>query len=255
MYREKLVRTPVKTVNATRLKQLLLDYHQFRYQPYDQLAEERAQLSLWQSERLKSTHQDLYTSPRYHEALDFLLEDLYAPKSFTQRDDDLDRIFPMMVKLLPDSLLYTLAELIELNLLTQTLDLELAKMHFEQMATHTISTESYAEAYRRCNNKHERLHQIQLIANIGNDLDTFVRSRMLRITLKMTRSAAEMAGLGALHQFLSRGFEAFYEMGGVDDLLDKIIERETVILNQIYSNMANPLGMHRESFDILSTIQ
>lgn len=243
MSKEKLLNTKVKTNNAERLKQLLLDYHNFRYREDLSLEAPMAELSKWQTERLKVTHQDLYQAPRYHEGLEFLLKDLYAPKEFTQRDDDLERIFPVAVKLLPDNLLYTISLLVELNLLTQQLDKSLADVLFNQLKVKEISAASYCEAYRLCNNKAQRQHQTQLIANIGNDLDVYVQSRLVRFTLKATRSAAEIAGLGNLHSFLRRGFSAFQEMNGVDELLAIIIKRESAILEAIYNNEDAPLSI------------
>jgi len=241
MSKEKLTNTKVKSDNAGRLQQLLLDYHNFRYRADKSLEKSMEKLSNWQAARLKKTHHDLYTTPRYYQGLEFLLKDLYAPKEFTQRDDDLERVFQTMVKLLPDNLLYTIGLLVELNLLTQQLDEQLAHALFNELKVDEISEESYCEAYRLCNNKTQRAHQTQLIANIGNDLDVYVRSRLVRFTLKVTRSPAEMARLGNLHSFLRRGFEAFYEMKGVDELLEIIVDRETKILNAIFDNDESPL--------------
>ncbi len=242
LYKEKLLNTRVKTDNAVRLQTLLLDYHQFRHQD-DNMAALRAKLSAWQAQRLQTTHQDLYRSEVFHDGLVFLLEELYAPNEFTQRDDDIDRIFPKMVKLLPDNVLSTVSLLIELNLLTQQLDTALAKTLFNELKVTEITPENYAEAYRLCDNYEARIHQIQLTANIGNDLDGFVRSKFLHFTIRISGSAAEMAGLGQLHQFLSKGFDAFHEMGGVDDLLDKIIEREAHILKQIFASSPTALTL------------
>lgn len=243
MYRDKLINTKVKSDNSERLQQLLLDYHNFRYRTDKSLETSMERLSNWQAERLKKTHQDLYTTPRYHQGLAFLLKDLYAPKEFTRRDDDLERVFPTMVKLLPDNLLYTISLLVELNLLTQKLDEKLAHVLFNELNVDDISEDNYCQAYRLCNNKAQRAHQTQLIANIGNDLDVYVRSRLVRFTLKVTRSPAEMAGLGNLHSFLRRGFEAFHEMNGVDELLEIIVSRETTILNAIFDNDKAPLDI------------
>jgi hypothetical protein len=242
LYKEKLLNTPVKTENAARLQQLLLDYHQFRYQE-DAQKEAKAVLTQWQTERLQATHHDLYQSDNYREGLIFLLEELYAPTSFTQRDDDIDRIFPKMVKLLPDSVLSTVSDLIELNLLTQQLDTALAETLFNTLKVDQITHAQYAKAYRLCDNYKDRLHQITLTQNIGQDLDGLVRSKLLHFTLRITGSAAEMAGLGQLHSFLRKGFEAFHLMGGVDELLTHIVERETCILNQIYNNAPSPLSL------------
>lgn len=244
MYKYKLENTKISSETAQHLQTVLLDYHNFRIAfEIHPLRAQITQLESWQSERLLETHQDLHDNAAYSPGLMFLLEDLYSPKDFTQRDHDIDRIFPMMVKLLPGNLLYTVANLIELNLLTQKLDLSLAKVLFEDMKVEEVTKEAYSEAYRICNNKKERLHQIQLIANIGDDLDRYVHSKFLNFTLKMTKRPAEMAGVGALHDFLFRGFTAFKRMESVDKLLEQLITRETDILNRIYDGSTSPFAL------------
>ncbi|HAZ87817.1 MAG TPA: hypothetical protein DCW82_01845, partial [Marinobacter adhaerens] len=119
MYRERLVATEARSESARRLQQLLLDYHDFRRLKAEHpLMEHAVSVADWQAERLKSTHEDLYRHPGYHHGLEFLLTDLYAPAGMTRRDDNIDRVFPKMVKWLPDNLLDTFAGLVELNLIT-----------------------------------------------------------------------------------------------------------------------------------------
>ncbi|MCG8610554.1 MAG: hypothetical protein MI864_08460 [Pseudomonadales bacterium] len=252
MYKEKLLRTKVRTDNAKRLRETLINYCDFRQvNESDSKNRQLAILEQWQSQRLQETHADLHADPEYKEGLDFLLDELYAPKDFTQRDNDIDRIFPMMVRLLPDHLLYTVSLLVELNHLTQSLDYQLldylpalpeAPVDGLDISEY-ITEEQYAKAYRDCANHPERLHQIQLIANVGDDLNRYVRSKFLSFSLKVTKGAAEMAGVGALHQFLNRGFHAFQRMGDVEKMLAIIIERETHILDQIFQGNPTPFSL------------
>ncbi len=246
VYREKLTQTRTRTENASRLKALLIEYHDFRQVRDTEPELSRvAALSQWQAERLKTTHQDLYQDERYRPGLDFLLEDLYSPQTLTRRDDDIDRVFPVMVKLLPDGLLHTVGELVELNLLTQRLDRQLARELFAEMACRHIDAVVYAEAYRRSGQRAERLRQIQLVANIGDDLERYVGSRTLSFALSMTEGAAEMAGLGELHRFLRRGFAAFRAMDGVNELLNRIVSRETDVLEALFRGDAQVLDHTR----------
>lgn len=240
MYREKLINTRARTDNARRLKDLLIAYHDFRQVRDSGTEGDRlAALCQWQAERLKTTHADLYEDSRYRAGLDFLLEDLYAPQTLTRRDDDIDRVFPVMVKLLPDALLATVAELVELNLLTQRLDSQLAHTLFHTQQCRHIDAHTYAEAYRQSAEKEERLRQIQLVANIGDDLDRYVGSRTISFALSITEGAAEMAGLGDLHRFLRRGFSAFRAMNGVDELLTRIVARETEVMEGLFRGDAD----------------
>ena len=247
MSKEKLLSIRPKTAHSRRLQQLLLDYHDYRLQrDAHPLSDFIDYLGDWQVTRLKRTHHDLYLTPQYHDALEFLLKDLYSPKEFTRRDTDLERIFPVMVKLVPDPALGTVANLIELNLLTQKLDEHMAGVLTGEMAVNEITEEAYAEAFRRCDNLTARQHQIFLIQSCGQELEKYVRSRFLSFSLGITEGPAEMAGLGQLHQFLSRGFRSFKAIGGVKPLLDKIMQRESQILDRIQNGFQQPFSFVEE---------
>ncbi len=235
MYRDRLVNTTVSSDNARQLQQQLLAYHDFRcYKADHPLAAQLEPLSHWQAERLKLTHQDLYRHPGYHDGLNFLLTDLYAPAGLTRRDDNIDRIFPKMVKWLPDPVLATFAGLVELNRVTQQLDLALAETLARLDHPLTSLTEAqYCEAYRDAASPGERQRQIELVSSVGRQLERYVRNRTLGWLLSMTRGAAEMADLADLHDFLHRGYRAFRAMDDVDTLIEQLVHRESRVLARI----------------------
>ncbi len=86
-----------------------------------------ATLSAWQSVRLSRTHADMLTDPQFGQACAFFLDDIYAPKDFTQRDYDGQRVYHFMNRFLPEATLHPLAMALEVNSLTQQLDLALAE--------------------------------------------------------------------------------------------------------------------------------
>lgn len=245
MYRERLVATPVQSESARRLQQLLLKYHDFRQlKAAHPLRENTFIIAEWQAERLKTTHEDLYRHPGYHTGLEFLLTDLYAPAGMTRRDDNIDRVFPKMVKWLPDNLLETFAGLVELNLITQQLDLELAELcHELGTPLQSLTSERYCEAYRLSRRTEQRQRQILLVAEVGHQLDRYVRNRTLGWLLSMTRAPAEMANLNDLHSFLHRGYSAFRRMDDVNLLIDRLVTRETRVIQNI-------LARHPQPFDL-----
>lgn len=241
MYRERILNTKTNHPAAIRLKDAMIEYHDFQNTRQNQdLSLQLAKLSQWQSERLKHSHRDLYYSPLYQEGLAFLFTDLYSDTDFSDRDRDLERIFPKMVKLLPNSVLETVSLLVELNMLTQMLDQDLAEKLFVDLSQTNIDEQNYCEAYRRCNNEQKRAYQIKLTEELGKKLDKYARSQVILFSLKLSKGAAESAGLGALHNFLSMGFKAFHSMHNIDMLMHKIALRETQFLNKIMSNNAHP---------------
>jgi hypothetical protein len=245
MYRERLVATEARTESARQLQQLLLDYHDFRHLKAEHpLLESAIHVADWQAERLKATHEDLYRHPGYHHGLEFLLTDLYAPAGMTRRDDNIDRVFPKMVKWLPDNLLDTFAGLVELNLITQRLDLELAELLDQQgVAAHSVTTEDYCAVYRESRLLDQRKKQISLVADVGQQLDRYVRNRTLGWLLSMTRGPAEMADLTDLHSFLHRGYSAFRKMDDVELLIERLVSREQRVMRNILNQHPDPFSL------------
>lgn len=242
MYRDRLVNTQARTERARRLQKLLLDYYDFRFHKAGhRLLNSTFIVADWQAERLKSTHRELYQHPGYHAGLEFLLSDLYAPANMTRRDDNIDRVFPKMIKWLPDHLLGTLAGLVELNLITQQLDLELAERLDERaISASTLTAENYCEVYRASQMPEQRRKQIVLVASVGQQLDRYVRNRTLGWLLSMSRTPAEMAGLSDLHNFLHRGYSAFRKMDNVDLLISRLVAREQQVMNNILNGHPEP---------------
>lgn len=245
MYRERLVATEVHSDSARRLQRLLIEYHDFRqHKATHPLLEDTFRVAEWQAERLKRTHQDLYRHPGYHTGLEFLLTDLYAPAHMTRRDDNIDRIFPKMVKWLPNSLLDTFAGLVELNLITQKLDLELTERLDQQGGPgDSLSNQQYCAAFRASCSLAQRRRQIALVAEVGQQLDHYVRNRTLGWLLSMTRGPAEMADLSDLHSFLHRGYTAFRKMEDVDALIERLVTREQRVLENILNGVPDPFNL------------
>lgn len=248
MYRERILNTKTKHPAAIRLKEAMLEYHDFQAtQKNNSLSIQLDKLSQWQSDRLKHSHRDLYCSPIYQKGLSFLFTDLYSDTDFSDRDRDLERIFPKMIKLLPNSVLETVCLLVELNMLTQILDQELATKLFLDLLHANINEQNYCEAFRLCNNEQKRAYQIKLTQDLGKKLDKYARSQVILYSLKLSRGAAESAGLGALHNFLSSGFNAFHSMQNIDALMQTIATRETQFLKAIMSGNPRPFDFNTET--------
>lgn len=96
---------------------------------YAQDAQLRTQvlaLKAWQAARLARTYTDLLASPRYHDAAQFFLEQLYGARDFSQRDADVERILPKMTRLLPEAALTMIAGAVELDERSESLDTKTA---------------------------------------------------------------------------------------------------------------------------------
>jgi hypothetical protein len=195
-------------------------------------------LRAWQTARLRQTYADLAAQPRYAGAITFFEQELYGSGDFSRRDADLLRVVPAMVRMLPHELVGCVAQAVELNVLSHELDLLLlARL---PRADAAFSVADYCRAYRRAGEFGARRRQVELIGEVGAALDHYVHKRLVRTSLALMRKPAQMAGLGALQEFLERGVTAFRAMRGAQAFLDIVRERETALHDAIAGGSADP---------------
>lgn len=196
-------------------------------------AEFRA-LARFQADRLSATHYDLLESERFGPAAGFFLTDLYGDRDYSPRDEDMERVYPVMIRMMPRGALESIARGMEVHALTQELDLQMVQVLGGDLGSgKSLSAEQYAEAYRRCDNEPERERQIRLIGEVGRALDRVVHHTLVYQTVLLAHGPAHMAGFGALHDFIERGFVAFRHLQGADEFIDTIQKRELAIMAAI----------------------
>lgn len=201
--------------------------------------ERRLRLRAWQAARLAASHGDLLASPRYGQAAEFFLSDLYGPKDFSDRDAEVARILPLMTSMLPVSGLQTVLLAVELDALSEELDAAMVDS-LGDILDAPLTEAAYIAAYRAVGQRGLRERQVALIRETGEALDALAHKSFVRGALKMMQGPAQLAGLGELHRFLVRGFEAFRSMRDADDFLDAIVDRESAILRALFAGRPDP---------------
>lgn len=196
------------------------------------------ELQAWQCKRLLASHKNLWTQQRFNPAMQFFIDELYGPKDFTQRDQDIAKVVPKMAKLLPDKALVSLESALHLNRLSFELDFDLANT----IKSNPINRETYALAYYQCQNQQSRVQQINFIDALGKDLADVVKIKGISTLLMLSRKPAKLAGVIALHEFLESGYQAFKKLGRVEDFIQPIVNSERQIMLDLFDqNRPNPL--------------
>jgi len=204
-----------------------------------ELAAALDRLALWQSRRLNATYADLAHEPRYARAVAFFQTDLYGPGDFSRRDADLARVVPLMVRVLPEGVIATISDAMELSAMSRELDRALLE---KLPMPAPLSVARYCAAYRALANRGARERQIALIVAVGRALDRYVGKTLTRSALAAMRQPARVAGLSALQDFLERGFAAFRQMRGADEFLATVETRETALMNAIFNGDCAPFS-------------
>ncbi|HRQ65309.1 MAG TPA: hypothetical protein PKZ76_10695 [Xanthomonadaceae bacterium] len=205
-------------------------------------------LQRWQSRRLALSFADLAKHPRFAAATRFFLDDLYGEHDFSARDHAIERVAPLLVRLLSEPVIATVADAVEVGALSHRLDLAMAEaLHPELEGGGVLDTEAYARAYRAVGDRTGRERQIELIVILGHALEGHVRRPWVRRLLRLARGPARGAGLGELQGFLERGFAAFLDMGEAAPFLDTIESRERSAMDGLYSGMDDPFALGDEA--------
>jgi hypothetical protein len=232
--------------DVARLLRDLQSSDELRHQPVAAagLDPHLALLRQWQSDRLAQTYADLLDNKQFSAACQFFLSDIYAPRDFTQRDHDVERLHAWLSRVVPASMLKLLTDVVELNALSNALDQRLVRQLVEALGvTDRLSPELYAEGYRQCDNYADRTRQIDLIAEVVGQVGEGARHRMVGAAVKLVQGPAKRAGWLELYGFLERGYAAFRPMRDVKLFVDTIRERETRILDQIYARSPDPFAV------------
>ena len=185
----------------------------------------------YQQRRFSHTYADLLAAPRYAAVARFFLDELYGPHDFTERDAQLARIVPALVRLFPQAMVDAVGTLVQLHALSEVLDSRMSA----NLDGVEVDASRYIEAWCATGMAESRERQIALTLEVGTALDALTRKPLLRNSLRLMRRPAHAAGLGALQTFLEAGFDTFKAMGGAQEFLSLIESREHRLADALFA--------------------
>ena len=201
------------------------------------------ELRRWQAQRLERSFNTFLQDPGTRPAARFFLNDVYGDHDFSRRDADIAKVMPVMQGLLPRPLLASVADGIELGVLTQAFDLRMAEALDRLAPTRRrLDDALYMQAYRAVGLPRLRRHQIGLIGHVGQGLGAALRMPKVGTLLRLSRLPAKAAGFAQLQGFLERGFDAFARLGDIDGFLRDIDRSERAISARLFAGDADPFG-------------
>lgn len=204
-----------------------------------------------QARRFAGSYADLLRSAQYRPAALFFLDELYSEKDFTLRDTQFARIAGALERMFPHQVVQTAVSMAQLHGLTEALDLAMAREW--TLLGGADEASNYVKAWRAVGRRTDRQMQLAAVMDVGRELDRLTRTPGLRLTLKMMRGPANLAGLGALQRFLETGFDTFAAMGrhgqGTEFFLNSVMEREMTLLNRLFD--ADAVACETELADLL----
>jgi hypothetical protein len=196
-----------------------------------------AKIKQIQAQRFVDTYPDLLSSVDCSACAQFFLQELYGARDFSERDTQFARIAGAIELTFPKKVVHIAVTLAQLHSVTEELD--------QAMAQHWCLNRErserlrYQQAWLAVGQRERREWQLATVLLLGEALSEMTRKRGIRLMLKMMRRPAELAGLGALQQFLESGFDHFAGLAkdsrAVATFLDTIRERESIWIADLFA--------------------
>ncbi len=200
-----------------------------------QLLESYDRFATWQLQYLLPFFSDLYAQQGYAAAIDFTMSDL-AGVGVSRRDHDLERVAPIITRMLPTHALETLASAAEMNARVLKVNIGICRCLLVDSALPDVITErAYFVACRQASSLEECAELVHLVTGLGHTLKSLIEVPMIGMLLRTMRAPAHAAGFGALQEFLETGYWTFREIPDIDHFLGEIEGRMISVFERIYT--------------------
>lgn len=197
------------------------------YESYDRFTR-------WQLDYMLPFFSDLLEPEGYAEAVDFIVSDL-AGVGVSERDREIERATPVIVRSLPTHALETAAAAVELNARALEINLGICReLLVDGELPPAITEKDYFIACRKVSSYEECMDLVKLATDLGETLKKLVRVPLIGGLLRTMRKPAHAAGFGALQEFLETGYLTFRRISDIDRFLDHLRERLDQVFGRIY---------------------
>ncbi len=188
----------------------------------------------WQLDYMLPFFSDLLEPEGYADAVDFIVSDL-AGVGVSERDRDIERAAPVIVRSLPAHPLETAAAAVELNARALEINLGICRaLLVNGELPPTIDERSYFTACQAVSSYDECMDLVRLAVELGETLKRLVRVPLIGGLLRTMRKPAHAAGFGALQEFLETGYLTFRRISDIDRFLAMLQLRMDQVFRRIY---------------------
>ena len=193
----------------------------------------RQALQVFQSNRLRREYVALSKMPQYTAVGEFFFTEMYGPRDFSRRDSEAQRL-QHFLHIVPGVAAEDVEEVLRLLELTNQLDNQMARLMQVRETGLKFSEAVYEQAYRDLENYDERFEQLKLVDRCLHNVFRISRHGLIGRALRGAGIIVRIAGIGAIHQFLLKGYDAIRPVREIDTFANTIYKHELKRLNQIY---------------------
>ena len=229
----------------------LARYRALAFHHNPQLAARLSAIQNWQKKRMQHVHEDLFSVPAHHLITQYFLNQLYGGSNFNVLAEQCERILKtakVFEGLVPSSTISTALKATEVAVLAIELDQQLAQhmVHDLRDDRHdpAINDQYMIQLYRLANQASARHHQFNLLDELGDNLDKYIRSTLVHRIFKLSKGLSTRYELSGLYQFADEGFIAMKPLQSAKIYVGEFTQGERDLIEQIYAGHPNSFGRH-----------
>lgn len=211
------------------------------------LAQRLADVQAWQKQRMQKTHVEFFAQPNHQLMTAYFLNRLYGAEDFDILSRQIRRLTNnagIVEKVIPSSALKTGDTGVELARLAIQLDEEIAKYLLEQHpADYPLNDEVMRLAYLACDQASARHHQMDLLEVLGEKLDLYVRSRIVKTAFKLAKGTAKRYRIDPVYDFIDDGFKAMEPLNSAKNFVQVFTSKERQIIEAVHTEHPRPFEL------------
>lgn len=186
---------------------------------------------------------DLRERPGYDDAIDFVISDLVGP-DIAKRDRELEKVVPLMMRMLPEKALAALATAMALNADVLRINLGIADVLGDRVTSgEPVSERDYCAASRQVADFADCERLIATTVEAGLALERIVALPMISPLLRSMRGPARLAGVGDLQAFLEKGLRTFRAVPDVHVFVESLEARMSEVFARVFAADLETLSM------------
>lgn len=229
------------------LQQQLDDYENLQSHQDARLANKLQHVQAWQKARMQQTHAEFFAIPAHQPMAYYFLNRLYGADDFNELAHQIGRFIRnahKVEKILPKSALQTGDAGVELAVLAIQLDEQVAKYVLDNYPSDTpLNDDMMRRAYLAVDQAEPRLHQMQLLETLGEKLDKYVRSAIVKAAFKLSKGVAYRHDANTIYDFIDDGFKAMAPLNSAQDFIATFTAKEKQIIDAVHTGHPTPFQL------------
>lgn len=226
------------------LENQLTHYKQLTFHTDPAIAKRLADVQHWQKERMQYTHADFFAQPEHHLMSRYFLNRLYGGPDFEVLAGQIARVIKYahkVEKIMPASAIQTGNSGVQLAVLAVELDEQVAiDLLAEYGSDQPITDEMMRVSYLKLDQAQARNHQLDLLDELGKNLDKYMRSFIVQSAFKMAKGLAYRHHFDPMYEFMQEGFEAMKPLDSAADFVKVFSDEERRIIARVHSGEPRP---------------